>query len=125
MPVSATRKLAPVMPTSAARNFSRSIGARLGQESAAARERSRSGGRSVCDAAEICLDLRPALRWTAGAMMWLGSLVAELDDVFAEIGLDRRDAVRLQVVVEPDLLGDHRLALGDGARAGLAADVER
>ena len=36
-------------------------------------------------------------------------LVAELDDVLAEIGLDRRDAERLEMIVERDLLGDHRL----------------
>ena len=59
----------------------------------------------------------PALTCTAGAMMWLGDLAAQLDDVFAEIGLDRRDAVRLEMRVEADLLGDHRLALGDGLRA--------
>ena len=51
-------------------------------------------------------------------------LAAKLDDVFAEIGLDRLDAVRLEMLVQADLLGDHRLALGDGARAGAAADVE-
>src|SRR6185437_7430920 len=39
-------------------------------------------------------------------------LLADLDDVLAEIGLDRRDAVLLEVIVERDLLGDHRLALG-------------
>ena len=51
-------------------------------------------------------------------------LVAQLDDVFAEIGLDRGDAVRFEVIVERDLLGDHRLALGDDLGAGRAADVE-
>ena len=51
-------------------------------------------------------------------------LLAELEDVLAEVGLDRRDAVRFQVGVDPDLLGDHRLALGDGAGAGLAADAQ-
>ena len=51
-------------------------------------------------------------------------LVAELDDVFAEVGLDRLDAVRLEMLVEADLLGDHRLALGHGLRAGLPADGE-
>ena len=51
-------------------------------------------------------------------------LVAELDDVFAEIGLDRLDAVRLEVLVEADLLGDHRLALGDGLRPDAPADGE-
>ena len=51
-------------------------------------------------------------------------LVAQLDDVFAEIGLDRGDAVRFEEVVEPDLLGDHRLALGNGPGAGRAADLQ-
>ena len=51
-------------------------------------------------------------------------LVAKLDDVFAEVGLHRLDAVVLEMLVEGDLLGDHRLALGDRAGAGLAADVE-
>ncbi len=51
-------------------------------------------------------------------------LVPELQDVLAEVGLDRGDAVLLEEVVEADLLGDHRLALGDRLRAGGAADVE-
>jgi len=51
-------------------------------------------------------------------------LVAQLDDVLAEIGLDRGDAVLLEVVVEPDLLGDHRLALGDDLGADRAADLQ-
>jgi len=33
--------------------------------------------------------------------------VAKLDDVLAKIGFDRRDSVRLQVVVDGDLLADH------------------
>ena len=49
-------------------------------------------------------------------------LVAQLDNVFAEIGLHRRDAVALQVLVHADLLGDHALALGHRPRAGLLAD---
>src|SRR5579871_4919114 len=51
-------------------------------------------------------------------------LLAQLQNVFAEIGLDRRNAVLLQVVVDCDLLRDHRLALGDRLRAGLLADRE-
>jgi hypothetical protein len=51
-------------------------------------------------------------------------LAAKLDDVFAEIGLDRLDAVLLEELVQPDLLRDHRLALGHGAGARCAADVE-
>ncbi len=51
-----------------------------------------------------------------------GQLVTQLDDVFAEIGLDRGDAVAFQVVVDAQLLADHRLALGDGAGIGRTAD---
>ena len=49
-------------------------------------------------------------------------LVAELDDVFAEIGLHRRDAVLFEMLVDPDFLGDHRFALGDGPGARVLAD---
>ena len=51
-------------------------------------------------------------------------LVAQLNDVFAEIGLDRGDAVGLQVIIEGDLLGDHRFALGDDPGIDRAADLE-
>ena len=111
VPVSATRKFAPVMPTSAARNFSRRM-VRASASSAVGSLRSRAAGRSVMRAAEIRLDLilgqmhgrRDDVR---------GHLVAELDDIFAEIGLDRRNARRFERVVEADFLADHRLALGD------------
>src|SRR5699024_592936 len=53
-----------------------------------------------------------------------GDLAAELDDVFAQIRLDCADAVLGEVVVDPALLGDQRLALVDGLRAGRAADIE-
>jgi hypothetical protein len=51
-------------------------------------------------------------------------LAPQLDDVLAEIGLDGRDAVRLQVVVDPDLLRDHGFALRHRPGAGLATDAE-
>ena len=71
------------------------------------------------DAAEIGLDV-VAREMDRGRDDVRGRLVAQLDDVFAEISLDRRDAGRLQRLVEADLLGDHRLALGDALapRAG-------
>src|SRR5271170_8266299 len=53
-----------------------------------------------------------------------GRLVTQLDDVFAEIGLDRGNAVRLEEIVEPDLLGDHRLALRNELGASRAADLQ-
>src|SRR6516165_3220019 len=53
-------------------------------------------------------------------MAW--RLAPQLDDVFAEVGLDRDDAVSFEMFVEADLLGNHRLALGDRHSAGGAAD---
>ena len=53
-----------------------------------------------------------------------GRLAAQLDDVFAEIGLDRLDSRRFQRRVEADLLGDHRLALGHRLGAALLAQAE-
>ena len=44
------------------------------------------------------------------------TLARELHEPLAEIGLDRRQARGLERVVELDLLGDHRLALGDHLR---------
>ena len=51
-------------------------------------------------------------------------LVADLHQIFAEVGLDRRDTVLLEEIVDRDFLADHRLALGDELRIRLAADVE-
>ena len=51
-----------------------------------------------------------------------GMFVAQLDDVFAEIGFDRGDTVRFQVIIDPDLLRDHGFAFCHGLRAGLLAD---
>ena len=47
-----------------------------------------------------------------------GVLAGELDDVLAEIGLDDAHPGRLERVVEPDLLGHHRLRLRGELRAG-------
>ena len=57
------------------------------------------------------------LRWIAGTTMWLGQVVAELDDQLGEVGLDRVDAGRGERLVEPDLVGRHRLHLDDLAGA--------
>src|SRR2546425_1032485 len=66
---------------------------------------------------------RSRMIWlTASSVGVIFSIAAKLDDVLAEIGLDRLDAVRLEMLVEADLLGHHRLALGDGLRPGIAAD---
>ena len=120
LPVSAIRKLAPVMPTSAARNRSPQLGACLGQDVAAFVEHAvrRQVGVRLAEARLPVLLVEVERRRDDVA----GQLVTKLDDVFAEIGLDRRDAVAFQVVVDAQLLADHRLALGDGAGVGRAAD---
>ena len=51
-------------------------------------------------------------------------LVAQLDDIFAEIGFNRCDAGFGQGGIERDLLRDHRLAFGHNFCAGFVADVE-
>src|SRR5438067_5947703 len=53
-----------------------------------------------------------------------GRLMPQLDDVFAEIGLDRGNAVRLEGFVEPHFLGDHRLALRDELGLRRSADLQ-
>ena len=120
-PVSAIRKLAPVMPTSAARNFSRRICARLGDELGRLDQHAVLRQLGV-QAAEVGLDL--VLGEVDGRRDDVARrLAADLDEVFAEVGLDHLDAVGLEAALSADLLGDHRLALGDDARAGVAADL--
>ncbi len=53
------------------------------------------------------------LRCSAGTTMCDGRSVAELDDQVGEIGLVRRDAGGLERVVQPRLVGGHRLDLDD------------
>ena len=49
---------------------------------------------------------------------------AQLNDVLAKVGFDRLDPRPLQGMVEIDLLGDHRLALGDALRAHGLAELD-
>ena len=111
-PVSAIRKLAPVMPTSAARNFWRSIVARLVDQVVAAR-RATGAGRAWCGPCRKLSATSSLLRWTAGAMMWLGGSWRSWMMYSPRSVSTGVDAVRFQMIVERDLLGDHRLALGD------------
>ena len=98
-PVSAIRKLAPVMPTSAARNFSRRICARLGDELRGLDELAACRQIGV-RAAEVGLDL--VLRQVDGGRDDVARrLAADLDQVFAEIGLDRLDAVAFEAALRP------------------------
>src|SRR5690606_35314422 len=50
--------------------------------------------------------------------------LAKLDDVLAKVGLNRLDAISFEVLVERDLLGKPRLALGDRAGVQRAANRE-
>ena len=122
VPVSATRKFAPVMPTSAERNRSRRI-TRASVSSVCGSTRLAVGRQMRVHAAEVRLDL------LLGEMHRRhddvrGQLVADLHQIFAEVRLDRRDAVRFEEIVDRDLLADHRLALGDELRVRLAADLQ-
>ena len=111
-PVSATAKLTPVMPASAARKFSRRCcRRRLGQVRA-----DRSRLRSV-----------PIVSWNSWRHFFLascgwpaarcgsGGSSAELHDPLAQVGVDHLDAVLLEVRIEVALLGEHRLALDQPA----------
>jgi len=53
-----------------------------------------------------------------------GRLVRDLDDVFAEVGLDHFEACAFERVVDRDLLADHGLALGHHFRVSIAANFE-
>ena len=69
---------------------------------------------------------RSLVLWIAGAMMWLGGSSRQLNDVLAEIRLDR---VRVRpppcASLSADFLGHHRLALGNAALcARIAAQVD-
>jgi hypothetical protein len=110
-PVSAIRKFAPVMPTSAARNFSRST----------PRASSAVRGLTRCGLAREAVWLRRKV----GLDLLLVEVDGRRDDV--EGGSPRSWMMYsprsvstgsmpfgLERVVERDLLGDHRLALGDG-----------
>ena len=50
--------------------------------------------------------------------------MAQLDDVFAEVGFDRLDPRRFERRIETDLLRDHRLALGRALCAEPFAEVD-
>ena len=93
-PVSAMRKFAPVMPTSAARNFSRST-ARASATSAAGSSSARVGGEVRVTAAEVGLDLVLGQMDRRRDDVARG-LAADLHEVLAEVRLDHFDAGRLR-----------------------------
>src|SRR5690606_16495861 len=51
-------------------------------------------------------------------------LAPQLNDIFAKVGLHRLNAIGFKKVIEFDLFGDHRLALGGATRTNRTADVE-
>ena len=118
VPVSATAKLQPVMPTSAAQE-------RLAQLRAGERRQLRRGVVELVagDAREQLAHL--ALRLVDDRRDDVARPVAvELHDVLAEVGLDHLDAGRLERRVELDLLAQHRLRLHGQLRAGVVADAD-
>ena len=53
-----------------------------------------------------------------------GDFVADLDQIFAEVGFDDAEASVFQVGVEANFLRHHGLALGDELGIGIAADFQ-
>ena len=48
----------------------------------------------------------------------------DLDEVFAKVCFDGPDAGGLQMIVDGDLLADHRFSLGDGSGVRVAANLQ-
>ena len=109
MPVSATAKLTPVIPTDASRN-------RLAEMVAGER---REIGRVVSD--RSAGEGLEQLAHLIGRLVdrrdddVFGRLARRLHDELPEVRLDDLHTRRLEVLVEADLLGRHRLALHDHA----------
>ena len=80
--------------------------------------RGRSAGR--CAARGSSASQSSRFRWKAGAMMWLGGSWRSWMMYSPRSVSTGAMPWRLQMVVDPELLGDHRLALGDGPGAGRA-----
>ncbi len=97
-------------------------GARFAQQGLRLREAA-VGRESRVHAAEVGLDLCLGEMYRRRDDV-RRQFVAKLDDVLAEIGLDRGDGVFRQEIVEADFLGHHRFALGHGLGVERAADVE-
>ena len=62
--------------------------------------------------------------WMAGKHDVAGRLVQQLDDPFAQVGVDDLDAATLQVRVQVALFGEHGLALDDLLRAVILQDLQ-
>ncbi len=118
VPVSATTKFAPVIPTSASRKTWRSLSLRRPHEHLAI-----CGHRGSLDGREELGDLVGRLLERGGDDV-RRVLAAELEDVLAEIGLDDLQPGRLERGVELDLLGRHGLRLRNELRVVPSADLD-
>ena len=96
--------------------------ARLGQQLLGLGEAA-VGGQTVVGLTEFALDVLGGEMDRRRDDVGRG-FMAQLDDVLAKVGLDRLDPRRLERVVEADLLGDHRLALGDALRVHRLAEID-
>ena len=90
--VSATRKFAPVMPASAASKWRRRHGARLGDQRGALVQRRVRRQPLMCALRKLLSTSAPS-EMKGGRDDMARRFVAKLDDVFAKIGFDRRDAI--------------------------------
>ena len=113
VPVSATAKFAPLTPTPAVRNFRR-------RKRRATAVSSRRVVAQALGAGEVAAEERGDLLAVAvdrGDEDVRGAVAGELVDELGQVGLQRRDPRSASAVVEPDLVGGHRLDLDDLVRA--------
>ena len=109
VPVSATAKLTPLIPTRAPRNSLRRWRARPPRPVPAGRRRGRRGasGSVRANSSRIC----SRFLWIAGTRMCDGVSSRELDDQLGQVGLPGADPALGQRLVELRLLGGQRLGL--------------
>ena len=115
VPVSATAKLAPLIPTLRGQELAPQVQpGRLGQRG---RVVGQAGSTSAISRRKISR-ISARLRWMAGTRMCDGQSSAELDDELGQVGLVGGDARVGERLVQADLVGGQRLDLDHLAGAG-------
>ena len=117
-PVSATAKLAPVMPASASKEIRPRVAAHGFRRGSARRIARLGADRSRKHSRDIAAQLV-----NRGNDDMTRRLVVELLDAFAQIGLDYLDAARLEERAHVAFVGQHRLALDQRLGAARRKDV--
>ena len=121
VPVVATAKLAPEIGDLGGQELLPQVPARrLGQRRGSSVRSAGAGSPTEAISRRKISRISARLRWIAGTRMCDGLVVPELHDQLGQVGLPGGDPGRLQRLVEPDLLGRHRLDLDHLVGAGRA-----